>query len=75
MSVFFNAYMMIGCLHYFLLTSAFLPDLPLALWVPAHILYVGNIMCRLSGHVYIYVLNENPGFTALVAKTTCFFCG
>ena len=25
----FNAYMMIGCLCYFLLTSAFLPDLPL----------------------------------------------
>jgi len=29
MSVFLNAYIMIGCLYYFLLTSAFLPDLPL----------------------------------------------
>jgi len=29
MSVFFNAYVMIGCLCYFWLTSAFLPDLPL----------------------------------------------
>jgi len=26
---FFNAYIMIGCLRYFLLTSAFLPDIPL----------------------------------------------
>jgi len=31
MSVFFNAYMMIGCLCYFLLMSAFLPDLLLRL--------------------------------------------
>ena len=29
MSVFFNAYLMIGCLCYFLLTSALLPDIPL----------------------------------------------
>jgi len=29
MSVFFNAYTMIGCLCYFLLASAFLPELPL----------------------------------------------
>ena len=29
MSVFFNAYVMIGFLCYFLLTSAFLPDFPL----------------------------------------------
>jgi len=29
MSGFFNAYVMIGCLCYLLLTSAFLPDLPL----------------------------------------------
>ena len=29
MFVFFNAYIMIGCLCYFLLMSAFLPDLPL----------------------------------------------
>jgi len=26
---------MIGCLRYFLLTSAFLPDLPVTLWRPA----------------------------------------
>ena len=31
---FFNAYMVIGCLCYFLLTSAFLPDLPLTPWHP-----------------------------------------
>jgi len=29
MSVFFNAYIMIGCSCYFLLTSVFLPDVPL----------------------------------------------
>jgi len=28
MSVYFTAYILIGCLCYFLLTSAFLPDLP-----------------------------------------------
>jgi len=30
-------------------------------------------MHRLLG-MYIYVLNENPGFMALGAKT-CYFCG
>jgi len=37
MSHFFNAYIMIGCSCYFLLTSAFLPDLPLR---PAGAIYM-----------------------------------
>jgi len=32
MYVFFNAYIMIGCLCYFLLMSAFLLDLPVTPW-------------------------------------------
>jgi len=32
-------------------------------------------MCAgLYGHP-VYVLNENPGFMALGAKTMCYFCG
>jgi len=38
-------------------------------------IYVGEIIHRFPGHIYIYVLNENPRFMTLGAKTMCNFCG
>jgi len=38
-------------------------------------IYMGEITYRLPGHIYIYILNKNPGFMALRAKTMYYFCG
>ena len=43
-------------------------------WVPSHACIRGRYYAQVTGP-RIYVLNENPSFMALGAKTMCYFCG
>jgi len=53
--------------------NALAQEAPLS--VPAHVYIREQKMCTGCRVMYIYVLNENPGFMALEVKPMSHFCG